>query len=235
MVIRGVTFHVAPGEVVAAVGPNGVGKSTLLLAAAGLLPCATGSIEWKHPGRPRAYGVSGLLLQGGRVFPSLTVAENLAVAARHLAPSQRVERIRALEDGLPILTTAARQVAGTLSGGERQALALAMVLVQQPPLLLLDEPAAGVDTASAERIAQLLITALDAWTPAVLMVEHRAALVTRCATRILQFAATPDDRRSQGSSAQVAEGGSWVLATEDRLSQSVAPDRSGVMTNRTSR
>jgi branched-chain amino acid transport system ATP-binding protein len=188
-VIRGVTFHVAPGEVVVAVGPNGIGKSTLLLAAAGMLPCASGSIEWRHPDRPRPHGMSGLLLQGGRVFPSLTVAENLAVSARRLTTSARAERCADLANRLPILKTASRRTAATLSGGERQALALAMVLVQQPPLLLLDEPAAGADAASVERIAHLIEAAVASWTPAVLIVEHRTALVNRCATRLLRFTA----------------------------------------------
>lgn len=193
VVIHHVSLNIGVGEAVAVTGRNGVGKSTLLLAVAEQIPLLAGTIEWRDQRGPRPYSASGLLLQGGRVFRSLSVAENLAVAARGLGHRERRERTALFTDALPLLHTHRRRLAGALSGGERQSVALAMVLMQAPRLLLLDEPAAGVDAETVTRIAALLTEVKQQWRAAILFVEHRERFIAQCADRILHFASTSVD------------------------------------------
>jgi branched-chain amino acid transport system ATP-binding protein len=147
-VVKGITFHVEAGEVVALIGANGAGKSSLLKAVAGLLPAWRGEISVQGrrttglpPWRLIAHGVV-LVPEGRHLFGDMTVGDNLLIGGYHnpdrrLAIEQELERF-------PILRSRLQQAAGTLSGGEQQMLAISRALVARPKLLLLDEPFLGL-------------------------------------------------------------------------------------------
>jgi ABC-type branched-subunit amino acid transport system ATPase component len=148
-ILRGLTVRVEPGEIVAIIGPNGAGKSTLLKTIAGLLPARRGAVRFRDHdlrGVPPAEIIGrGLCYvpQEANVFASLSVWDNLTVGA-YTAPASRAERADQVFDLFPVLRQRRRARAGTLSGGERQMLALAMALMTEPVLLALDEPSAGL-------------------------------------------------------------------------------------------
>jgi ABC-type branched-subunit amino acid transport system ATPase component len=147
-ILHGVDLEVKAGEIIVLAGANGAGKSTFLKVVAGLLKPTAGTVQLDGkdvtslPAHRRTRLGVGYLLQGGEVFPSLTVEENLSTASGHdsLDP-ESVEPVLSL---FPPLRQMLQRRAGLLSGGERQMLALAMVLVRQPRLLLLDEPTAAL-------------------------------------------------------------------------------------------
>jgi branched-chain amino acid transport system ATP-binding protein len=150
-VLWAVSLTIRHGELVALIGPNGAGKSTTLRAVAGLVPVESGnvllggaSLRGRPPyGRIRM-GVS-LVPEGRGLFPGMTVQENLELGGYAVPPpdglGRELERIYAL---FPILAERRRQLAGTLSGGEQQMLAIGMGLVSRPRLLVLDEPSLGL-------------------------------------------------------------------------------------------
>ena len=150
-VLNGVTIEVPRGEIVALIGHNGAGKSTLLKAAFRLLPIWQGEIIYDgkplDSAKPRDLLRRGMayIPQGNRVFTDLTVRENLEIGGVTLSSKQ--ERSEGIERALtmfPMLRERLRQRAGTLSGGEKQMLALANAWVLAPRLLLLDEPSLGL-------------------------------------------------------------------------------------------
>jgi len=156
-ILKGVDFRVEAGEIVCIIGPNGAGKSTLLKVIAGLLRPKAGSVMLgeaditARPARDIARAGLAYVPQEANVFPSLSVKENLEmggyVSARAAAP-----RIDAAFARFPVLGTKRRHAARTLSGGERQVLAMAMALIVEPRVLLLDEPSAGLSPLAAERL-----------------------------------------------------------------------------------
>ncbi len=150
-VVNGVSLSVAPGEIVSLIGHNGAGKTTLLKAIFGLIPIWQGQVfldgQPVAKPKPREWLRAGVayLPQGNRVFTDLTVAENLEMGGITLPNKQRVkegmERVFTL---FPVLKDRLKQRAGTLSGGEKQMLALGNALILWPRLLLLDEPSLGL-------------------------------------------------------------------------------------------
>jgi ABC-type branched-subunit amino acid transport system ATPase component len=159
-ILHGVDLDVKAGEIVVLAGANGAGKSTFLKVVAGLLKPSAGTI-WldgqdvtRLPAHRRSRLGVGYLLQGGEVFPSLTVQENLGIAIGDGAQdSNAMEPVLSL---FPPLRVKFQQRAGLLSGGERQMLALAMVLMTRPRLLLLDEPTAALaPTVAAETLRKV--------------------------------------------------------------------------------
>jgi branched-chain amino acid transport system ATP-binding protein len=177
-VLRGVSVHALRGEMIAVVGPNGSGKSTLLKVIAGFLAPASGRVCFDgqeitplEPHRRVRLGIA-YLMQGGRTFPNLTVRENLDVGAVTLRPETRAENIALALDLFPNLRNLINRRAGLLSGGERQALALAMLLIRRPRLLLLDEPSAGLSPKLARDMLGKVRELSDMLGATVLLVEQ---------------------------------------------------------------
>jgi branched-chain amino acid transport system ATP-binding protein len=177
-ILKGAELTVAPDEMVAVIGPNGAGKSTLLKAIAGLLSLKSGAIlldgvpiEHLSPGDRARRGIA-FVPQEANVFPSMTIRENLEMGGLIERASIRT-RIDALFEQFPMLATKRRSAARTLSGGQRQILAMAMALMVAPRLLLLDEPSAGLSPAAAEILFDTVVGIHRGGT-SIVMVEQNA-------------------------------------------------------------
>jgi ABC-type branched-subunit amino acid transport system ATPase component len=189
-ILQGVSFGISSGEIVALLGANGSGKSTTLKVIAGLLRPKSGRvlIEGENVSGFLPHEIHrlrvGLLLQGGRVFRSLTVAENLSVSR---GSSIEVAEIGGEERHLmfPRLKDLWNRRAGLLSGGERQMLAIEMVLCQNPRLLLLDEPSAGLAPSIVEQVLGSISCFAKEKACAVLLVEQNVEDAMRIAQRCL--------------------------------------------------
>jgi branched-chain amino acid transport system ATP-binding protein len=179
--LRGVSLTVNVGEIVTLLGANGAGKSTTLRTICGLLRASRGSIEFNDgrldylPAHEVARRGIGHVPEGRRVFPRLTVLENLQMGAY-----LRTAKVLAggLEDVFrlfPRLKERTRQLAGTLSGGEQQMLAIARALMARPKLLLLDEPSMGLAPLMVEQIFKTIQT-INNEGVTVLLVEQNAAM-----------------------------------------------------------
>jgi len=149
-VLHCVSLHVEHNSILGVVGPNGSGKSTLLKAIFGVLKPTAGKILFKGKevqnigSSARFTAGIGFCPQGNRVFQDMTVSENLAMGGFSLDKSLLATRVNEVLTFLPVLKTRYKQSAGTLSGGEKQMLALGRALMTRPKLLLLDEPSLGL-------------------------------------------------------------------------------------------
>ena len=177
-ILKGVSLHVNAGEMVSIIGPNGAGKSTFLKVIAGMLKARRGrieldgtSIEALEARRITELGVA-FVAQEQNTFPSLSVEENLAIGA-YLFKGDRRPRMEAMMTRFPLLRERRRQAARTLSGGQRQTLAVAAALMASPRLLLLDEPSAGLSPKAAGELFATL-QGIRAEGVAILMVEQNA-------------------------------------------------------------
>jgi branched-chain amino acid transport system ATP-binding protein len=195
-VLKGVSLHVAPGEIVAIIGANGAGKTTLLSCLAGLVPPRQGSIWFKGSDvtgfRPERMLVSGcsLVPEGRKLFAPLTVRENLelggyVVRRRFGGRAGKRESetdIRRVFELFPRLAERERQLAGTLSGGEQQMLAIGRSLMARPDLIMLDEPSMGLAPLVIKTIFSA-IEALSAEGKTILVVEQNAKAILKIADR----------------------------------------------------
>ena len=186
-IVHGVSIAVAPREVVAVIGPNGAGKSTLLKAIVGLVPVQGGRVSLAGrdiTGLPAhevvAAGV-GFVPQTANVFTTLTIAENLRAGGHRLRGelAARLERAYAM---FPVLAEKRRERARTLSGGQRQMLAIARALMTDPALVVLDEPTAGLSPVLTQEVFERVRTLARAGV-AVLMVEQNAKGALRVSDR----------------------------------------------------
>jgi neutral amino acid transport system ATP-binding protein len=178
-ILDGVHLAVAAGEIVTIVGPNGAGKSTFAKVVIGLLEPWAGSVGFRGEeitGRkPHAIVARGVAYvpQRENVFPTMTVEENLELGGLTLRAGSSRDRVAAMYELFPRLAERRRQAAGTLSGGERQMLALARALIPEPDLVLLDEPSAGLSPAVVDLIFGKVVE-INAAGTTVLMVEQNA-------------------------------------------------------------
>lgn len=186
-ILKGASLRVEPGEIVSVIGPNGAGKSTLLKALAGLLKVASGHITMGEQdltatnamGRTRA-GIS-FVPQERNVFGRLSVAENLIISG-FLDPAGATTHVEKIYDTYPMLADKQHALARTLSGGQRQILAMAMGLMTNPSLILLDEPSAGLSPKAADELFDTIV-ALNRGGLPVLMVEQHAIEALEISTR----------------------------------------------------
>ena len=187
LIVKGVDLVVGPKDLAVIIGPNGAGKSTFLKLLAGLLPKRTGQVSIDGAALPAGdahaacdRGVS-FVPQERNVFASLSVQENLEMGG-YLLRSGVKSRIEEQLCRFPVLRGKLREKAGNLSGGQRQVLAVAIALMTNPSVLLLDEPTAGLAPAAANDIF-VLIQDLAASGIAILMVEQNALLALEYGTR----------------------------------------------------
>jgi branched-chain amino acid transport system ATP-binding protein len=177
-ILKGASLEVAAGEIVAIIGPNGAGKSTLLKTIAGLLRPKRGEILFDGAPiaglRPREVSGRGIAYvpQEANIFPSLSVAENLEMGG-YLDPKGARGKMGRIFDRFPVLAEKRRHAGRTLSGGQRQILAMAAALMVEPKLLLLDEPSAGLSPVAAEDLFATIGT-INAEGVAVAIVEQNA-------------------------------------------------------------
>lgn len=186
-IIHDVSITADSGEIVCIVGPNGAGKSTLLKSVAGLLRVDTGSITLSGSNitgiRPDTLSQSGIAFvpQLENIFRTMSVEQNLALAARRFQ-GVRKRRVQAMTSLFPVLHEKFSAKAGSLSGGQRQFLAIAMALIAEPVLLLLDEPSAGLSPKAASDVLGMLQGIADSGV-AVLMVEQNVKAALRVSDR----------------------------------------------------
>ena len=208
--IREIALEVGRGEIVATLGPNGAGKTTLLRALAGALRAQRGSVVFDGSAltglTPEGVVRRGVALvpEGRHVFADLTVEENLSVGG--IARADRVELRADTERWLarfPILGERSSQLAGTLSGGEQQQLAIARALMSRPRLLLLDEPSLGLAPIFVDRIFEL-IQELRTQGVTVLLVEQNVHRALEIADRAYVLSA--GEVVASGSTDQLVEG-----------------------------
>jgi branched-chain amino acid transport system ATP-binding protein len=192
-VLFGVSLSLAAGEVVALLGRNGAGKSTLIKAAMGLVPPRAGSVRFAGrdiAGQPSwriAREGLGYVPEERRVFPDLTVAENLAVGRRPTRDGLAGWTEARLFALFPPLAPLARRVAGSLSGGEQQMLAIARTLAGNPRAVLLDEPAEGLAPVVIEPLADAIL-AMAKGGVAVLVAEQNLDFAAAVADRAVLLA-----------------------------------------------
>jgi branched-chain amino acid transport system ATP-binding protein/neutral amino acid transport system ATP-binding protein len=186
-ILKGVHLELEPGEIVSVIGPNGAGKSTLLKVIAGILRPSRGrvlldgqAIQGRAPREISALGIA-FVPQEANIFPSMSVRENLEMGG-FVDPRGSRARIEAIFARFPELAGKRRQAARTLSGGQRQILAMAMALMVEPRALLLDEPSAGLAPRAAEQLFETIL-AINGEGVSIAMVEQNALQALAIARR----------------------------------------------------
>ena len=186
--VKDVSFEVHQGEVVTLIGANGAGKSTILQTVSGLLRSKTGSVEFlgeQLDGVPAHKVVNKGLAhvpEGRRVFQQMTVEENLEMGAYTRPNIEIADSIADVYERFPRLKERRKQIAGTLSGGEQQMLAMGRALMSKPQLLMLDEPSMGLAPLLIEQIFSI-IKELHAAGTTILLVEQNAQMALSVADR----------------------------------------------------
>lgn len=186
--IKGISFEVNQGEIVTLIGANGAGKSTTLNTVGGLLKASSGTIEFEGKsiaGTPAHKVVSeGMALcpEGRRIFQRLTVKENLEMGAYTRNKAEADETIEKVYEQFPRLKERFRQIAGTLSGGEQQMLAMGRALMSKPKLIMLDEPSMGLAPILVQQIFDV-IESLNKDGTTILLVEQNAQMALSIADR----------------------------------------------------
>ncbi len=185
--LKGVTLSARPGEVTCLLGPNGAGKTTLMMTLAGILKPQRGSVSFegeeligKSPAEIVALGLA-LVPENRLVFPSLTVEENLQAGAFRRRDRAGIRAdIERMCERFPVLRERRRQLAGTLSGGEQQMLAVARALMSRPRLLLMDEPSVGL---APKIVAEIfaIVRQLHAEGVSIFLVEQNAHMALKVA------------------------------------------------------
>lgn len=186
-ILHGVSLKVSAGEIVVVIGPNGAGKSTAMKAVFGLLNLTSGSVKLDNlnitnmpPEKVVRQGVC-YVPQTSNIFPSLTVEENLEMGA-YVRKDDYKPRMQEIYELFPPLKEKRKQAAGTLSGGQRQMVAMGKAMMLEPKILLLDEPTAGLSPKYRGEIFSIIKMVNETGTP-ILMVEQNAKQALRIANR----------------------------------------------------
>ena len=186
--VRSISFEIKAGEIVTLIGANGAGKSTVLNTLSGLIKPDTGSIVFSGENivgmKPHKIVEAGLALcpEGRRVFSRMSVAENLEMGGYTHSDEENAETRELVYEHFPRLRERRRQMAGTLSGGEQQMLAMGRALMSRPKLLMLDEPSMGLAPLLIEEIFSIIKT-LGAAGTTILLVEQNANMALQVANR----------------------------------------------------
>jgi branched-chain amino acid transport system ATP-binding protein len=186
--IKGISFEVNEGEIVTLIGANGAGKSTTLNTVSGLLRSKTGSIHFlgedigKVPAHKLVEKGLSQVPEGRRLFLQMTVQDNLEMGAYTEKASTIPQNLELVYEQFPRLKERYKQVAGTLSGGEQQMLAMGRALMSQPKLLMLDEPSMGLAPILVEQIFEIIQNLHKAGTT-ILLVEQNAQMALSIADR----------------------------------------------------
>ena len=186
--IKGISFHVDEGEIVTLIGANGAGKTTTLNTICGLLHSSTGDVKFQDssiahlPAHTVVKQGLALVPEGRRVFTQLTVEENLEMGAFTRPKEEVAGSLQRVFELFPRLEERRRQVAGTLSGGEQQMLAMGRALMSRPRLMLLDEPSMGLAPLLVQEIFNIIKEINDSGTT-VLLVEQNARMALSIADK----------------------------------------------------
>jgi len=211
-ILQGASLQVKTQEIVTLIGPNGSGKSTLLKVISGLLKPKRGKVVFngeditrlephKHVEKGIAY-----LMQGSEVFPSLSVKENFQVAGHRLGEENLKDRLKRIFDLFPQLKELQSRRAGLLSGGQRQMLALGMILLQKPKLLLLDEPSAGgLTPALAKEVFETLKRINEEEKVSILLIEQNIREAVKICHRV--YLLKDGKTHSEGHPAEILQNG----------------------------
>ena len=179
--VRGLSFSVPAGSIVSLIGANGAGKTTSLRALTGLVRPGSGELRFEStslvglaPHQVVGLGIAHVP-EGRRLFPKMTVLENLTMGAYLRSRADVVTTLSMIYEHFPILKERGRQLAGSMSGGEQQMLAIARALMSRPKLLLLDEPSMGLSPIMTAEVGKIIrqINALDV---SIILVEQNAML-----------------------------------------------------------
>lgn len=207
-ILHGVSMHVHAGEIVTIIGPNGAGKSTFIKAIAGLVSVTTGQVILNNrditslPAHQLADIGVGYVPQRDNVFTTLSIHENLIMGSVTLKRRIADQRIAEIYQRYPMLQERREQKAAVLSGGQRQILAVARALLNQPKLIMLDEPTAGLSPMAAEELFTA-IRALAESNVALLMVEQNARAALRISDRA--YILTEGNNRMDGDAASLLQ------------------------------
>ncbi|WP_019998978.1 ABC transporter ATP-binding protein [Aureimonas ureilytica] len=207
-ILRGIDLDVAEGEIVTVLGSNGVGKTTLNMVLSGLAPARGGDVRFcgeTITNRPPGAIVEAGLIQvpeGRRIFPNMQVRENLELGSYGRGKANRAANLDRVFETFPRLKEREKQLAGTLSGGEQQMLAIGRGLMAEPRLLILDEPSLGLSPLLVEEMFDL-IRKLNAGGLAIMLVEQNVVQSLEIASRA--YVIENGEVAMAGSAASVAE------------------------------
>lgn len=212
-VLNGIDLRLNRGEILAVIGHNGAGKSSLAKAVLGTMPHCTGRIELLGEGiagySPAERVAAGLAFipQSRAIFPNMSVVENLTVAGESIARGSEVDsRIADAMRVFPPLSTLRNQRAGTLSGGERRMLVLGMALMLDPQVLMLDEPSIGLAPVLVDQVMEHIVDLRSERGLTVLLIEQNVTAAASIADRVLVL--------RLGSVLQIEEGDTFRNRTE---------------------
>ncbi|MGN0286178.1 MAG: ABC transporter ATP-binding protein [Atopobiaceae bacterium] len=186
--VKGISFEVNEGEIVTMIGANGAGKSTTMNTIAGLIKPVSGDVKFEGTSlegvKPHKIVQMGIALcpEGRRVFQQMTVEENLQMGGYTRTDAENAQMIETVFERFPRLKERRRQVAGTLSGGEQQMLAMGRALMSRPKLLMLDEPSMGLAPILVQEIFDI-IESINKLGTTILLVEQNASMALSIANR----------------------------------------------------
>lgn len=188
-VLNALDLDVELGECVAVLGPNGVGKTTIMRTLTGLLRPRSGLIEWRGtringmpPHRIVDLGVA-MVPEGRRLYGGMTVQENLLMGAYQAPKREARQRLEMIYSTFPLLKERCSQLAGTMSGGQQQLCAIGRALMLQPKLLLVDELSLGLSPAAIKQVIAALKTAVRMFQPTMLIVDQDVNVAAALASR----------------------------------------------------